>query len=269
MIKYYFNKIVNKLAWYISYEAKELRRIKRIPRYQPGTTKIFGFEFTFVDSASFIGQYIDIFKKQSYQFNTANEQPLIIDCGANVGVSILYYTKQYPKAKIIAFEPDKNVFDALKKNVGNIKNDNITLINKGLWNTEGKMVFMAEGADGGRVLEGNSEISPALKTVEIETTSLKSYLNTKIDFLKIDIEGAEAVVIEDCENLLSNAQQIFIEFHSSVNKKQELDIILNGLKKNNFRYYIESVTLSNEKPFIKLRTINNFDNLLSIYARKQ
>ncbi len=268
MIKYYFNKIVSKLSRYISYEAKELRRIKKIPRYQVGTTKIFGFDFTFVDSASFIGQYADIFEKQSYKFNTANEQPVIIDCGANVGVSILYYIRQYPKAKITAFEPDKNVFSILKKNVQKINNSNITLINKGLWNTEGEMVFMEEGADGGQVLDNNNGFLQNLKTVNIETTSLRNYLTEKIDFLKIDIEGAEAVVIEDCENLLLNAQRIFIEFHSTINKQQQLDTILSGLKKNNFRYYIESVTLSNEKPFINLRTINNFDNLVSIYAYK-
>jgi FkbM family methyltransferase len=268
MIKYYFNKIVNKLTGYISKEAKELRRIKKIPRYQVGSTKIFGFEFTFVDSASFIGQYTDIFEKQSYKFNTVNEQPIIIDCGANVGVSILYYIRQYPNAKIIAFEPDKKVFSTLKKNVEKINNSNITLINKGLWNTEGKMFFMEEGADGGQVLDANNELFQNLKTVDIETTSLRSYLTGKIDFLKIDIEGAEAVVIEDCENLLLNAQQIFIEFHSTINKQQQLDTILSGLKKNKFRYYIESVTLNNERPFVNLRTINNFDNLLSIYAYK-
>ena len=117
MISYYFNKSLEKTTNYVSFEAKELRRIKRIPRYKKGTTKIFGFDFTFVDSASFIGQYEEIFKKQSYKFIPINDQPIIIDCGSNIGVSILYYFRQYPKAKIIAFEPDKNIFQVLKKNI--------------------------------------------------------------------------------------------------------------------------------------------------------
>jgi len=268
-MKYYFNRGIEKIAYYISSEAKELRRIKRIPRYQQGTTKIFGFDFTFVDSASFVGQYDEIFKKQSYQFKPVNKQPFIIDCGSNVGVSILYYARQYPNAKIIAFEPDKNIFPVLKKNVEQIGNANITLINKGVWNTEGKMVFLQEGADGGQVVDNNSNVSATAKTIEIETTILKNYLEGDIDFLKIDIEGAEVVVIEDCGNLLKRAQQVFIEFHSKINKTQQLENILSVLANNNFRYFVESVTLFNERPFIDRKTMNDFDNLLSIYAYKQ
>jgi FkbM family methyltransferase len=268
MISYYFNKIVEKFTYYISSEAIELRRVKKIPRYQTGTTKIFGFEFTFVDSASFIGQYQEIFKKQAYQFKNVNEQPVIIDCGANIGVSILYYTRQFPNAKILAFEPDKNIFPVLKKNIEKIENSNVTLINKGLWDTDGKMIFIQEGADGGHLVGDNINISIEAKIAEIETTRLKDYLKGGIDFLKIDIEGAEVVVIEDCKNYLENVQQIFIEFHSTINKRQQLDSILSILANNNFRYFIESVTLCNERPFIKRKAINNFDNLLSIYAYK-
>lgn len=268
MISYYFKKAVEKLTYYFSAEAKELRRIKKIPRYTEGSTGIFGFEFNFVDSASFIGQYLEIFKKQSYQFKTLNKEPLIVDCGSNIGVSILYYTKEYPTAKIIAFEPDKKIFQVLKNNTDKITNSNITLINKGIWNNDGVITFLEEGADGGQVAENIAASEVKTKTIQIETTSLKKYLNEPVDFLKIDIEGAEVIAIEDCANLIGNAKQVFIEFHSTINKEQQLDSILSILTKNNFRYYIETVTLFNNRPFIKRETINNFDNLLSIYAYK-
>ncbi len=268
MIKNYFTKAVDKFITYFSFESRELRRVKRIPRYQIGTTKIFGFDFTFVDSASFVGQYEEIFKKQCYQFKKINDKPFIIDCGANVGVSILYYIKYYPGAIIIAFEPDKNIFSVLKQNIEKIQNSNITLINKGLWNSDGKMTFIPEGADGGQVLQGNAQLSSTPKIIEIETTRLIKYLDRSIDFLKIDIEGAEAVVIKDCENALSYAKQIFVEVHSIINQKQHLESVLAVLEKNEFRYFIESVTLHNKRPFIKLDTINNLDNLLSVYAYK-
>jgi FkbM family methyltransferase len=268
MILYYINRVLEKISYFFSSEGKELRRIKKIPRYQIATTQIFGFEFTFVDSASFIGQYDEIFKKQSYKFNTTNNQPFIIDCGSNVGVSLLYYLREFPNAKIVAFEPDKNVFAILKSNVEKMNSTNITLVNKGVWNADGVISFLQEGADGGQVLDNNTNVSAGAKTIEIETTSLKKYLSSKIDFLKIDIEGAEVEVIEDCENLLQNAQQVFIEFHSTVGKVQKLDTILKILSKNNFRYFVESVTLFNNQPFIKRTVINSFDNLLSIYAYK-
>lgn len=268
MTQNYFTKAMEKFSTYFSFESKELRRVKKIPRYQTGTTKIFGFDFTFVDSASFVGQYEEIFKKQCYQFKKINDEPFIIDCGANVGVSILYYTKYYPAAKIIAFEPDKNIFEVLKQNIEKTGNKNITLINKGLWDSDGVQTFIEEGADGGQVLQGSTQLLKALKTTQIETTRLVDYLDRTVDFLKIDIEGAEAVVIKDCENVLSLVKQIFVEVHSIVNQKQHLESVLAVLEKNDFRYFIESVTLHNERPFIKLGTINNLDNLLSVYAYK-
>lgn len=251
---------------YATAEGIELRRIEGIPRYQRGDTKILGADFAFPDSASFVGQYLSIIKTHVYNFKADNDQPYIVDCGANIGVSILYFKKIYPKSEIIAFEPDKNIFSILKKNIDTMGYDSVTLVNKGLWNTEGKIQFIAEGADGGSILPADNGSSGESHIAEIETTSLKPYLQRRVDFLKIDIEGAESTVIDDCQDLLQNVQRIFIEFHSRPNEPQHLDFILGALTKSGFRYYIESSALSSSSPFIKRDTINNFDNLLNIFA---
>lgn len=264
----FFQKVMNKAVYHYSYEAKEIRKIRRVPRYRPGNTKILGSDFTFSDSASFIGQYFTIVNDQMYNFETASETPYIIDCGANVGVSIVYFKKKYPNSEIVAFEPDKNVFAILEKNIQSRGYDNVTLINKGVWNHEGKIQFLTDGADGGSILTDAKEFVDKQPVAEIETTSLKPYLNRKVDFLKIDIEGAEAIVIEDCQNLLQNVQFIFIEHHGSASEMQRLDFILSILAKNGFRYYIESAVIANRSPFINRYTIKNFDNFLNIYAYK-
>ena len=54
-------------------------------------------------------------------FTPADEFPLIIDCGANIGVSVLEWKYRWPTCRIICFEPDPYAFALLKKNV--IKND--------------------------------------------------------------------------------------------------------------------------------------------------
>jgi FkbM family methyltransferase len=262
------NKVLNKLNFHFSADGKELRRISGIQRYKNGDTKILGYKFEFVDSASFVVQYLEIYKRRIYNFKTDNEKPFIIDCGANVGVGTLYFKTLYPNAEVVAFEPDKQIFRALKQNIENSGCKDILLINKGVWNTEGTIQFIHEGADGGNILDSQSIVSDHQKLIEIETTSLRKYLDRKVDFLKIDIEGAEATVFEDCDSLLKNVQQIFIEFHSAVNKPQELHSILNILAKNGFRYYVESAGLINNEPFIKRDTINNYDNLLNICAYK-
>lgn len=251
---------------YATTEGIEIRRIESLPRYQQGQTKILGTDFIFADSASFVGQYLSIIKTHVYNFVADNDQPYILDCGANVGVSIIYFKQQYPKAKIIAFEPDKKIFSILSKNIDTRSYDDVSLVNKGLWNTEGTIQFIAEGADGGSIIQDKNGSPDKSQIAEIETTSLRKYLNTKVDFLKIDIEGAESVVLEDCQDLLQNVQRIFIEYHSRVNESQRLDFILNILVKNGFRYYIESSVLSSSSPFMERDTINNFDNLLNIFA---
>jgi len=248
-------------------EGREILRLKNAKRHAGGRTFLFESEFEFVDPVSFAWQYLEIFKRQLYNFNTENTRPYIIDCGANIGVSILYFKKRYPSAMVVGFEPDKNVFTVLQNNIQNAKLKDVVLINKALWDKEEKINFIQEGADGGSITEYHSANND-LKVCEIEATSLRNFLNKMVDFLKIDIEGSEAVVLKNCSDLLYHVKCIFIEYHSTLNKSQELDSILKILTDNGFRYNIESATLFNEMPFIGRKTINNYDNLLNIYAFK-
>ena len=93
----------------------EFERISKLGRYNPGSTNLVNTNFRFVDSESFINQYIDIFEKDTLHFKTDKDDPLIIDCGANIGMSITYFKRLYPKSKIIGFEPDPKIFETLKK----------------------------------------------------------------------------------------------------------------------------------------------------------
>lgn len=94
----------------------------------------------------------------------------------------------------------------------------VTLFPKVLWNEEIKISFFQKWADGGRIIEKSS----LEQSIEIQTDKLSKYLDKKMDFLKIDIEGAEIIVLEECKNLLHNVERIFVEYHSFVDKKQTL-----------------------------------------------
>ena len=61
--------------------------------------------------------------------------------------------------------------------------------------------------------------------------------------LKIDIEGAEVSVFESIRNQLNKVENIFMEYHSPTVGSQKLDRLLKILSENNFRYYIENITL--------------------------
>lgn len=244
-------------------EQIEIERVKSIPRYIPENTILIKDNFKFVDSASFIFMYDEIFKKQIYDFRTIQERPYIIDCGANVGLSIVYFKDLYPDAEIVAFEPDPKVFGVLEYNVRKLSD--VKLVNRALWNTETTMSFFTEGADGGSF----NSVFDNVERVEVLTDRLRSYLDKKVDFLKIDIEGAELTVLEDSEDKLHLVQNMFIEYHSFVDKEQELAKVLNILERNQFRYHINSPGLTSGRPFVHRNTYNGMDMQLNIYAFKQ
>lgn len=238
-----------------------LKKLKSTPRYTPVTTNILGTEFSMIDSASFIFMYNEILENGMYKFKANSSTPLIIDAGANIGLSILYFKQLYPQSKIIAFEPDNKVFEVLKKNIAGFSLNNIELINKAVWSSETLLNFMSEGADAGRVVQHGEE----KEIHQVPTIRLRDFLNEKVDFLKMDIEGAETEVIEDCQDLLTNIDNIFVEYHSFVNVPQTLGKLIDILSKANFRYYIEA-PVKCKHPLYERSSYLDIDLQLNIFA---
>lgn len=206
------------------------------PRFVKTTINFENRKMIIPDQVSFAYQIKDIFIDEEYKFRANSDEPLIIDCGANVGTSILYFKKIYPNAKIKAIEADGKIFNILEKNVGGLKN--VELYQKAVWINNNELFFDSDGADGGRIcLDKNS------KNV-VKALRLKDFIEKekKIDFLKLDIEGAEVTVMKDCAKSLKNVENIFIEYHSISNTPQELGEILEILSKNGFRYNLNNLT---------------------------
>jgi FkbM family methyltransferase len=244
-------------------EQIELERIASLQRYETGYTTLIQDKFRFVDSASFLFMYDEIFKSQIYTFKSESETPFIIDCGANIGISIHFFKNLYPDAHILAFEPDPKVFKVLYENTCHFKN--VLLKESALWFEDKKMNFYSEGADGGSL----NEVPVTIEKIEIQTERLSTYLTRRVEFLKIDIEGSELDVLAECENKLFLVQHIFIEYHSFVGHKQKLAALVHILERNGFRYYINSPGLSSAQPFVNLNTYNGMDMQLNIYAFKR
>ncbi|MFC1613121.1 FkbM family methyltransferase [Patescibacteria group bacterium] len=270
MFSYYFKKLFSFIyksicdpKYFLGYY--ELHKISKIPRFKKGHTNLLGNDLIFADSASFIATYKEIFKKEIYKFKSRSTHPYIIDCGANIGLSIIYFKKLYPEAKITAFEPDKTIFEILKYNIRSFNLNDVEIIPKGLSNEESRQNFFSEGADGGRIAlpEDKDNI------IEIKTIPLIHYLQKPVDMLKIDIEGAEYAVIENCKNYLYNVSHLFIEYHSFINKSQNLDEILKILSINGFRYYIDYSGGALSSPFIQRKNNLGMDLQLNIFAYKK
>lgn len=220
--------------------------------------------FEVPDCLSFIFQFKEIFVDQYYYFETANKQPIIIDCGANIGMSCTYFNKIQPQAKIYAFEADPNISQILGKNLTNNGIQNVEIISKAVWKNTDGIEFAIEGSDGASIY-GNGE------KIKVESARLRDFILKfdKIDMLKMDIEGAEYEVIKDCRNDLKHVDNIFIEYHSYPNQKQNLGEILEILTENGFRYFINS-QVDRPKPLVNHRYKNNdlMDLQLNIFGYK-
>ncbi|MBF4465658.1 FkbM family methyltransferase [Flavobacterium sp. LC2016-12] len=249
---------------------KEKRNSKRnfleFPRYTKTTVDLKGHQITIPDGASFHFMKKEIFIEEIYKFKTLNPEPYIIDGGANIGLATIYLKLLYPSSKLIAFEPDANIFNILKSNVESFNFNNIELVKKGLWNENKELFFISEGADAGLIADIDTT---GIATETIEVTSLVPYLKNKVDFLKLDIEGSETVVLRDIKDCLDNVDRIFIEYHSFVGQDQSINEIMDILIKADYRLHISSPGLSSKSPFVNVHVYNKMDMQLNIYGFKK
>lgn len=243
-------------------DSAELIRLQKMPRYKETDTLLFGKIIHIIDASSYLSMLDELFARQNYKFIAEKQDPLIIDCGSNIGLSVIYFKMLYPAAKIIAFEPDPKAFAAMDSNIKSFGYKDVELHNKAVWIYDGKINFFREGSWGGKIVaETNGD-----NIINIEAVCLKKYLSEKTDFLKIDIEGAETEVINECQEELKNVKNLFVEYHSTANKIQTLPELLSTLTQSGFRYHIKDASVR-KRPFIDKARVG-FDSQLDIFAFK-
>jgi FkbM family methyltransferase len=190
------------------------------------------YKITSNDPASLYTELKDIFEKKIYHFDAkGKDKPFVIDGGGHIGVSVLYFKMIYPHARILVFEPDPTSLKYLKLNVIQNNITDVTIVEKGLFSEERKIRFVSDGSDGGK-------ISPHSGNTEIAVTALSKYIEEPVDFLKLNIEGAELAVFKEVSPRLKKVEQLVFEFHSFPEFHQNLHEILEILHINGFRYVI-------------------------------
>ncbi len=210
------------------------------------TEIIDGITFSFLDEISFHCKYNEIFKVNQYNFSTRTASPLILDCGANIGMSVLYFKKLYPRARIIAFEPLPETFKLLQLNVQQNNLCDVQLVNAAVAASEGKMEFCANDdavywslRDTGL---SNRYAGPGgRKTTTVPTVRLSSYITGAVDYLKLDSEGMEEIVLREIEERIDAITEIRMEFHSHIaSKENDLERVMALLAHHQFKCAFEA-----------------------------
>lgn len=158
-----------------------------------------------------------IFLDEVYYFFPQDFTPkVIIDAGANVGYSAVWFACKFTSAKIMAIEPEKSNFDLLKKNTQG--RTNIIPIHAGLW-FEKTFLKIHDSKAGSWAFE--TRIPKKGEKTDVETVTIpeliRNFKLTQIDLLKIDIEGAEFELFKNqAEDWLPFVRMIMIETHDTM-----------------------------------------------------
>lgn len=163
-----------------------------------------------------VGQ--EIFEYGKYKLELENFQPkLIVDCGANIGYSTIFFANEYPDAQIVAVEPDKTNFKFLQYNT--IFYDNIKLANAAVWSweTSVRVEENENGESGYTVVDTGADDPNAIKSTTLSKILAESGAE-KIDLLKIDINGAEKEVFgaDNVDEWLSKVKVLAVVLHDDL-----------------------------------------------------
>lgn len=236
--------------------------ISRLDRLREGELVVQGMRISFTDNGALFGMLDEIFVRENYKFVCGTPSPTIIDCGANIGLGVLYFKSLFPDAKIHAFEPDPAAYEKLVANVKGNGFEDVHTYNAAVWIEEGELVFETDGSWGGHIADNAG--APGLK---VKTRRLDSLLNEKVDFLKIDIEGAESEVIMHSKELIAkNVERMFFEWHSISGEQQRLGEILAFFERKGFRYHIKEAS-NKPTPFVP-RPCGRMDSQLDVFLWK-
>ena len=199
--------------------------------------------------------YKEIFLDKEYEYENikVEENDIVLDLGANIGIFSLYAESKKSK-HIYSFEPIKEYYEMLKENLKNYKN--IQFFNSAISYKTGKSKIVRNFDNNTILTEVYDQfgIKNENKT-EIDTLSINDFIDNieKIDFMKLDIEGSEYDIFENITNYnLNKISKIVCEYHW--NYENRLDKTIKILNANGFKVYTF--------------TTNNFNKIGKLFALK-
>ena len=133
--------------------------------------------------------------RAEYHFPIEGEPEVLFDIGGHIGSASVHFAQRFPNAKIFTFEPAPDNFELLKLNTEPYPN--VRAFNFGLGSNTGtfQMAGRQDGLDTGARSLLKEVVPTAGRTIEVHVKSVREFLEEnqigKVDFIKIDTEGAE------------------------------------------------------------------------------
>jgi FkbM family methyltransferase len=206
------------------------KRLHRAP--SPGIVTFNGWKLKYINPDALLVAIQSLILKRQNDFLYDGDDPVILDCGANIGISILNYKRQFPNARIIAFEPDPEVCKVLRENLELNSVQDVEVVEAAVWTEESTLEFYQHYTTDGSRLVLDEDYVPKVSEDKlfVKTVRLVDYLRElTVDFIKMDIEGAESAVIADSVPYLKKVPQMVIEYHHMMSSAEAFSSILKHL----------------------------------------
>lgn len=141
-----------------------------------------------------------------------NKPACIVDLGANVGYTVAHFAHLYPTAQILAVEMDRSNFDLCLRNTARL-GSRVAIVHAAVWSENGFVHYGGYEANGYAVNRDSKVDIERGVTSRTLRSLFDAYHIRKIDFLKMDIEGAEAEVLLDVGEWGGLVEEIGVEIH--------------------------------------------------------
>ena len=158
----------------------------------------------------FLKKYDDILNKYN-SILSYDKVPLIIDCGANIGLSTIHFSKIFPSSKVISLEPEKNNFSLMEINCASL--NNVELLNKAVGSFDGYVNIVNIETESNSFRVSRNDINKG----DIQVISINNILSSHSEFvpfiIKIDIEGFEEDLFSKNTEWVDKFKLLIIETH--------------------------------------------------------
>jgi FkbM family methyltransferase len=166
------------------------------------------WDFTpFPQSVLVMNKYRDILDR--------GRKPVIIDCGANTGLSSVFLAQLFPKAVVVSIEPSDDNFKILSQNVGLFPS--ITPIRCGVWDRPTHLKIINPTArpcsyETGECDPADPDAIPAVPIPDV----MEKVPDGEPLIIKMDVEGAEEAIFRSNTSWVGRTPLIMIELHDYV-----------------------------------------------------
>ena len=152
----------------------QVKALKHLPEGKLRNWRIAGHTIWFTSPSELMHGLKEIFLEKIYE-QSLPANAYILDCGANIGLSILYIKRICPTAHIQAFEPDPANFSLLQKNISSFGLNNVEVIQAAIWKENTLLHFQSAGSMGSSIQSEKNEEGIAVNAVRLKDLLIRQW----------------------------------------------------------------------------------------------